>query len=70
VTRRTNRLAATRQGSTTANRPNRCGREEGSNADVDALAETFGFEFTTLEACLREHGREDKEEPAVTPGRM
>ena len=42
--------------------------EVGYSADIDALAEQFGFSFTTLEAYLRENGWEDKDEMASTPG--
>lgn len=42
--------------------------EVGYEADVDALADTFGFEFARLEEYLREHGWEDKEGMAATPG--
>ncbi|MFC7222723.1 NmrA/HSCARG family protein [Halalkalicoccus sp. GCM10025322] len=40
----------------------------GYEADIDALADAFGFEFATLEEYLREHGWEDKEGMAATPG--
>lgn len=40
----------------------------GYSADIDALEETFGFEFADLETYLREHGWEAKEAPAATPG--
>jgi hypothetical protein len=39
-----------------------------SDAEFDALEERFGFEFTTLPEYLREHGWEDKEGMASTPG--
>jgi len=42
--------------------------EEGYDADIDALEETFGFEFTDLEGYLRGHGWEDKEGMAAVPG--
>ena len=42
--------------------------EVGYSADIDALEETFGFEFTDLETYLREHGWEDKEGMAAVPG--
>ncbi|KAB1186982.1 MULTISPECIES: NmrA/HSCARG family protein [Haloferax] len=40
----------------------------GYSADIDALEETFGFEFTDLETYLREHGWEDKDGMASVPG--
>ncbi|WP_306056879.1 NmrA/HSCARG family protein [Natronococcus wangiae] len=42
--------------------------EVGYGADVDALEDRFGFEFTDLEAYLRERGWEDKEGMASVPG--
>lgn len=42
--------------------------EVGYDADIDALADTFGFAFTTLEEYLRQTGWEDKTEPASVPG--
>ncbi|MDS0474393.1 NmrA/HSCARG family protein [Natrinema sp. 1APR25-10V2] len=40
----------------------------GYDADVDVLEEQFGFAFTHLESYLREHGWEDKDGMAATPG--
>jgi uncharacterized protein YbjT (DUF2867 family) len=40
----------------------------GYDADIDALEDTFGFEFTDLETYLRSHGWEDKEGMASVPG--
>ena len=42
--------------------------EVGYSADIDALEERFGFEFTRLPAYLREHGWEDKDGMASVPG--
>ncbi|WP_276271801.1 NmrA/HSCARG family protein [Haloarcula litorea] len=42
--------------------------EVGYDADVDALEETFGFEFADLETYLREHGWAEKDGMASTPG--
>jgi uncharacterized protein YbjT (DUF2867 family) len=42
--------------------------EVGYSADIPALAETFGFEFTELETYLRDHGWEDKQGMASVPG--
>ncbi|WP_254763675.1 NmrA/HSCARG family protein [Natrinema marinum] len=42
--------------------------EVGYDADIDALEEQFGFEFTDLETYLREHGWENKDGMAATPG--
>ncbi|WP_265110496.1 NmrA/HSCARG family protein [Halosolutus halophilus] len=42
--------------------------EVGYTADIDALEDRFGFEFTDLEAYLRENGWEDKEGMASVPG--
>ncbi|QLD89808.1 NmrA/HSCARG family protein [Natronomonas salina] len=42
--------------------------EVGYDADIDALEDTFGFEFTDLETYLREHGWADKEGMAAVPG--
>jgi len=42
--------------------------EVGYSADIEALAEQFGFQFTTLEAYLREHGWADKDGMASVPG--
>jgi uncharacterized protein YbjT (DUF2867 family) len=42
--------------------------EVGYSADIEALAERFGFEFDTLEVYLREHGWEDKAGMATVPG--
>ncbi|GAB3040971.1 NmrA/HSCARG family protein [Natronobiforma cellulositropha] len=41
--------------------------EVGYRADVDALTERFGFEFTDLETYLREHGWEEKTGMASVP---
>lgn len=40
----------------------------GYDADIDALEETFGFEFTDLESYLRSHGWEAKDGMASVPG--
>jgi uncharacterized protein YbjT (DUF2867 family) len=40
----------------------------GYDADIDALEATFGFDFTGLEAYLREHGWADKDGMASVPG--
>ena len=42
--------------------------EVGYSADIDGLSEVFGFEFTTLEPYLREHGWTEKEGMASVPG--
>ncbi|WP_396610984.1 NmrA/HSCARG family protein [Haloferax sp. S1W] len=42
--------------------------EVGYDADIDALEERFGFEFTDLETYLHEHGWENKQEMASVPG--
>ncbi len=42
--------------------------EVGYSADIDALEDRFGFEFTDLETYLREHGWEDKAGMASVPG--
>ena len=42
--------------------------EVGYSADVDALEETFGFEFADLESYLRDHGWEEKAGMAAVPG--
>ncbi len=42
--------------------------EVGYSADIDALEERFGFEFTDLETFLRENGWEDKDGMASVPG--
>ncbi|MXV62408.1 NmrA family NAD(P)-binding protein [Natronorubrum sp. JWXQ-INN-674] len=42
--------------------------EVGYGADIDALEDRFGFEFTELERYLRENGWEDKEGMASVPG--
>jgi uncharacterized protein YbjT (DUF2867 family) len=42
--------------------------EVGYSADVPALEETFGFEFTRLETYLRENGWTDKQGMASVPG--
>ncbi|MFC4544376.1 NmrA/HSCARG family protein [Halosolutus amylolyticus] len=42
--------------------------EVGYSADVDALEDRFGIEFTDLEAYLRENGWEDKDGMASVPG--
>jgi len=42
--------------------------EVGYEADVDELAETFGFAFATLPEYLREHGWADKDGMAAVPG--
>ncbi|TSD09287.1 NmrA/HSCARG family protein [Haloglomus irregulare] len=40
----------------------------GYDADIDAVEETFGFEFTGLETYLREHGWTEKDGMASVPG--
>jgi len=40
----------------------------GYDADIDALEERFGFEFTDFESYLRSHGWEDKDGMAAVPG--
>jgi uncharacterized protein YbjT (DUF2867 family) len=40
----------------------------GYDADIDALEETFGFEFTGLEEYLQSHGWADKDGMASVPG--
>ena len=42
--------------------------EVGYDADIDELERTLGFEFTTFEEYLREHGWENKEGMASIPG--
>ncbi len=42
--------------------------EVGYSADIPALEEQFGFEFTDLESSLRANGWEDKEGMASVPG--
>lgn len=42
--------------------------EVGYSADVDALEEQFGFEFTDLETYLEDHGWADKDGMASVPG--
>lgn len=42
--------------------------EVGYSAEIDSLQSQFGFEFTTLEPYLREHGWEDKDGMASVPG--
>ncbi len=42
--------------------------EVGYDADIDALEERFGFDFTDLEMYLRENGWEDKDGMASVPG--
>jgi uncharacterized protein YbjT (DUF2867 family) len=42
--------------------------EVGYSADIEALEDTFGFQFTRLPEYLRAHGWADKSEPASTPG--
>ncbi|RQG90192.1 NmrA/HSCARG family protein [Natrarchaeobius halalkaliphilus] len=42
--------------------------EVGYSADIDALEDRFGFEYTDLETYLREHGWEDKDGMASVPG--
>ncbi|SDK26737.1 NmrA/HSCARG family protein [Natronorubrum texcoconense] len=42
--------------------------EVGYSADLEALEDQFGFEFTDLESYLRENGWEDKEGMASVPG--
>ncbi|WP_440769280.1 NmrA/HSCARG family protein [Natronorubrum sp. DTA28] len=42
--------------------------EVGYSADIPALEEQFGFEFTDLESYLRANGWEDKEGMASVPG--
>ncbi|WP_207586706.1 NmrA family NAD(P)-binding protein [Halomontanus rarus] len=42
--------------------------EVGYDADIAALEETFGFEFTDLEAYLEQTGWEDKDGMAAVPG--
>lgn len=37
------------------------------SSPIDALADVFGFEFTTFEEYLREHGWEDEEGMGATP---
>ena len=42
--------------------------EVGYGADIDALEERFGFEFTTFPEYLRDHGWEQKDGMAAIPG--
>ncbi|MFC7028282.1 NmrA/HSCARG family protein [Halomicroarcula sp. GCM10025324] len=42
--------------------------EVGYSADVDALEDRFGFEFTDLETYLEDHGWADKDGMASVPG--